>query len=77
MVIEPNAETAEFGEYPLSRPLFIYSDAGIMQEKPQVASFIWFFLNNVNNEIGDVGYFPVSDAKLQEAIDAWNAAVGE
>jgi phosphate transport system substrate-binding protein len=75
--IEPTAETAESAEYPLSRPLFLYSDANIMKEKPQVASFIWFFLNNVNNEIGDVGYFPVSDAKLQEGLDAWQAAVGE
>ena len=75
--IEPNAETAESGEYPISRPLFIYSDAAIMQEKPQVASFIWFYLNNVNNEILDVGYFPVSEAKMQENLDAWNAAVGE
>ena len=74
--IEPTAETAESGEYPLSRPLFIYSDANIMQEKPQVASFIWFFLNNVNNEISDVGYFPLSDAKLQEGIDAWKTAMG-
>jgi phosphate transport system substrate-binding protein len=74
--IEPTAETAESGEYPLSRPLFIYSDANIMKEKPQVAAFIWFFLNNVNNEIGDVGYFPVSDAKLQEGIDAWKKALG-
>ena len=73
--VAPSAETAESGEYPLSRPLFIYSDAKIMQEKPQVAAFIWFYLNNVNNEIGDVGYFPVSDAKLQEGIDAWNAAL--
>jgi phosphate transport system substrate-binding protein len=74
--IEPNAETAESGEYPLSRPLFIYSDAAIMQEKPQVASFIWFYLNNVNNEITDVGYFPVSEGKMQENIDAWNSALG-
>ena len=74
--VAPTAETAESGEYPLSRPLFLYSDAKIMQEKPQVAAFIWFFLNNVNNEIGDVGYFPVSDAKLQEGIDAWNQAMG-
>jgi phosphate transport system substrate-binding protein len=74
--IGPNAETAESGEYPLARPLFLYSDAGIMQEKPQVAAFIWFFLNNVNNEIGDVGYFPVSEAKLQEAMDAWKTATG-
>jgi len=73
--VAPTAETAESNTYPLARPLFIYSDAKIMQEKPQVAAFIWFYLNNVNDEIGDVGYFPVSDAKLQEGIDAWNAAL--
>jgi phosphate transport system substrate-binding protein len=75
--VEPTAETAESGDYSLSRPLFLYSDATILREKPQVASFLWFFLNNVNNEIADVGYFPVSDAKLQEAKDAWSAAVVE
>ncbi|MEW6402324.1 MAG: PstS family phosphate ABC transporter substrate-binding protein [Chloroflexota bacterium] len=75
--IEPNAETAESGEYPISRPLFIYSDATILQEKPQVAAFIYFYLSNVNDEIIDVGYFPVSDAKLQEGLDAWSAATGQ
>ena len=75
--VAPTAETAESGEYPLARPLFIYSDAQIMQEKPQVAAFILFYLNNVGNEILDVGYFPISDAKLQEGSDAWNTAVDE
>ncbi len=75
--VAPTAETAESGEYPLARPLFIYSDAKIMQEKPQVAAFILFYLENVGNEILDVGYFPISDAKLQEGLDAWHSAVGQ
>ncbi len=75
--VEPTAEAAESGKYPLARPLFIYSDAQIMQEKPQVASFILFYLKNVENEILDVGYFPVSDAKLQEGLDTWQSAIGE
>src|SRR6185436_6680628 len=74
--VEPSAETAESGEYALARPLFLYSDAAIMTEKPQVAAYIWFFLNNVNDEISDVGYFPVSDAKLQESIGFWKSATG-
>lgn len=74
--VTPSAETAESGEYPISRPLFIYSSTEIMQEKPQVSAFIYFYLNNVANEILDVGYFPVSDGKLQENLDAWNTAVG-
>jgi phosphate transport system substrate-binding protein len=75
--VSPTAETAESGEYPLARPLFIYSDATILKEKPQVAAFIHFYLENVANEILDVGYFPVSDAKLQEGLDVWTEAVSE
>ncbi len=75
--VEPNAETAESNEYPLSRPLFIYSDAKIMQEKPQVAAFINYFLTYVNDLIADVGYFPASQAALDEARQAWLDAVGQ
>jgi phosphate transport system substrate-binding protein len=74
--IEPTAETAESGEYPISRPLFIYSSSEIMQEKPQVASFIYFYITNVVDEILDGGYFPVSDDKAQENLDTWNSALG-
>ena len=74
--IEPNAETAESGEYPISRPLFIYSSTEIMQEKPQVSAFILFYITRVADEILDVGYFPVSEGKAQENLDAWNAALG-
>jgi phosphate transport system substrate-binding protein len=73
--IEPTAETAESGEYPLSRPLFIYSDAAIMTEKPQVAAFIYFYITHVADEILDVGYFPVSEGKAQENLDTWNSAL--
>lgn len=65
--IEPNEETAESGDYELSRPLFIYSDATIMANKPQVAAFINYYLTNVNDEILEVGYFPASEEALNEA----------
>jgi len=74
--IEPNAETAESGEYPISRPLFIYSSTEIMQEKPQVSAFILFYITHVGDEILDVGYFPVSEDKAQENLDTWNSALG-
>jgi len=73
--IAPTAETAESGEYPISRPLFIYSSTEIMQEKPQVSAFIYFYLNNVVDEILDVGYFPVSEGKAQENLEAWMSAL--
>ena len=75
--VAPTAETAEDNSYPISRPLFIYSTAQIMQEKPQVAAFIYFYLTNVNDEIIDVGYFPASDISLEEALNTWHTAVGK
>lgn len=75
--IAPTAETAENNTYPISRPLFIYSTAQIMQEKPQVAAFIYFYLTNVNDEILDVGYFPASQDALNEALNTWRQAVGK
>lgn len=75
--VEPTAESAESGDYPLSRPLYIYSDAAIMQEKPQVADFINFYLTFVNEEITDVGYFPASDDALNAARQTWLGAMGQ
>ena len=73
--VEPTADSAESGEYPISRPLFIYSSSEIMQEKPQVSAFIYFYITNVADEILDVGYFPVSEDQAQENLDAWSAAL--
>lgn len=74
--VAPTAETAEDNSYPISRPLFIYSTAQIMQNKPQVAAFIYFYLTNVNDEVVDVGYFPASLETLDAALNAWYEAVG-
>jgi phosphate transport system substrate-binding protein len=68
--VEPNQATVDDNSYPLSRPLFHYTDASILKEKPQVAAYIYFFLTHVNDEIGDVGYFPANDAVLAEAMNA-------
>ena len=75
--VEATAESVDAGDYPLARPLFIYSTASIMQEKPQVASFINFYLTYVNEEIGDVGYFPANPEALEAAKQAWLDAMGQ
>ena len=66
----PRDETVNDNSYPISRPLFMYTDATILNEKPQVAAFMAYYLNNVNEEIVAVGYFPAPDDKLQEAANA-------
>ena len=65
--VEASAENVDNASYPLARPLYIYSDAGIMAERPQVAAFINFYLTYVNEEIERVGYFPAEASVLKAA----------
>jgi phosphate transport system substrate-binding protein len=75
--VEPTGASVDAGEYPLARPLFVYSDAGILAEKPQVAAFLNFYLTYVDEEVVDVGYFPASTEALDAARQAWLDAVGQ
>jgi phosphate transport system substrate-binding protein len=73
--VEPTAETVDAGEYPLARPLFVYSAPSIMCEKPQVAGFVNFYLTYVDEEVRRVGYFPANEEALMGARDNWVAAM--
>ncbi len=75
--VEANLETVDSFTYPLARPLFLYSTAAIMQEKPQVAAFINYYLTNVNAEIVDVGYFPANEEALNASRLTWLQAMGQ
>lgn len=75
--VSPSAETVDAGKYPLSRPLFIYSDANVMKNKPQVAAFLNFALSRVNDVIAKVGYFPASKEVLEQAKQDWLTAAGQ
>lgn len=75
--VEPNGITAEDGSYPLARPLFMYSDAQILADKPEVAAFLSYVLTNVNDEIVEVGYFPASNRALNFARLQFLAAQGD
>ncbi len=65
--VAPNGTSVEDGSYPLARPLFMYSDAQILADKPEVAGFLNYVLTTVNDEIVEVGYFPASDRALNFA----------
>jgi phosphate binding protein len=75
--VEPSQENVDNGTYPLARPLFIYSTAEIMQEKPQVAAFIYFYLTNLEDNILDIGYFPAPAAEFDTAMSNWELGVGK
>ncbi|PKL23308.1 MAG: phosphate-binding protein [Spirochaetae bacterium HGW-Spirochaetae-3] len=73
--VEANAANVDNATYPLARPLFIYSDAKIMNDKPQVAAFIAYYLTYVNEALKEVGYFPAPAAEQKKAKQAWLDAV--
>ncbi|MFW5942279.1 MAG: PstS family phosphate ABC transporter substrate-binding protein [Chloroflexota bacterium] len=75
--VEPSAASVEGGDYALARPLYIYSAANIMQEKPQVAAFVNYFLSRVDEVVADVGYFPASRDAMDDARQKWLSAMQE
>ena len=74
--IEPTAESVNADTYPLARPLFMYSTASIIRERPQAGQFLSFVLQFVNEEIVDAGYFPAPDAVLAAAASELKTALG-
>ena len=73
--VEPTTDSVNENTYPLARPLFMYSTASIIAEKPQVGAFLNFVLQFVNEELGEVGYFPAPDSVLNSAAAELHAAL--
>jgi phosphate transport system substrate-binding protein len=53
--IQPTTETITTGDYPLSRPLFIYVKETSLK-KPEVGQFVKFYLEQTPKLIADIGY---------------------
>jgi len=75
--VAPEQASVDAGTYPLARPLFMYTDAKILAEKPQVVAFLNFYLTNVNDNIVDVGYFPAPAADLEASVASFMSAIGQ
>ncbi|MEB3357447.1 MAG: PstS family phosphate ABC transporter substrate-binding protein [Synechococcales bacterium] len=67
--VKPSPETVDNGTYtPLSRPIFIYVRRDAV-ERPEVASFVNFYLENAAEIVPQVGYVAL-------APDAYDFAMG-
>jgi phosphate transport system substrate-binding protein len=65
----PSAETALNRTYePLSRPLFIYTRASFLKDKPEVLGFVNFYLENVQTLVPEAGYIQLPEPTLQEQV---------
>ena len=74
--VEANTANVDNGSYPLARPLFMYSDASIMRDKPQVAAWLAYVLNNAREGMLGVGYFEAPVSSIDAGKAAWLEAVG-
>lgn len=73
--VAPTDETISSGEYPLSRPLFIYVNDGQAADKPELAAFVDFMLSEEGrSSVSEVGYVQLQDSAWQETRDAWAEA---
>jgi phosphate transport system substrate-binding protein len=71
--VVPDAETIASGEYPLSRPLFIYVNAEAADD-PAVAGFVDHYLEfGLDQAASDAGYVTLEDAAKDETRSAWDA----
>ncbi len=65
--VEPTVSAVDAGTYMLARPLFLYTDAGILAAKPQVAAFLNYTLTNIQDFVARVGYFQAPPRALRLA----------
>ena len=64
----PTDETIEAGEYaPLARPLFIYVNVKSL-ERPEVKSFVEFYLENAQQLVREVGYIAQAPDVYQQGL---------
>lgn len=65
--VKPSDETVESGDYPLSRPLFIYVKKSSV-ERPEVREFVRFYLETTPDLIKDVGYTPAPAEDYEKGL---------
>lgn len=65
----PTAETVASGDYPLSRPLFVYVKEEAL-ERPEVEAFMRFYLEVAPELVPEVGYIASPEEDYQAGLDA-------
>ncbi|HVE46253.1 MAG TPA: PstS family phosphate ABC transporter substrate-binding protein [Acidimicrobiales bacterium] len=66
--VAPSNATVESGDYPLSRPLFIYVKKTALA-RPEVREFVRFYLETTPELIEDVGYTSAPKEDYEKGLD--------
>jgi phosphate transport system substrate-binding protein len=72
--VAPTPETIASGEYPISRPLFIYVDNNKLEAKPELVAFVDYYLSPDGlASVGDAGYVDLTPEENAEWLANWEA----
>ena len=69
--VAPTAESIADGSYPVSRPLFIYVNAGKAEENPVLTDFVDVYLDEAITSVSEVGYVDLADEDLAATRARW------
>ena len=71
--VAPTAETIASGEYPMSRPLFIYVNSDEAEARPELAAFVDFYLSDEGiAAVAEADYVELTPEALEETRAAWD-----
>jgi phosphate transport system substrate-binding protein len=74
--VAPSSETVQDGSYvPLGRPLFIYPATTAAAQDP-TKSFIQYYIDNVNDIAGGVGFITLTDEQLKKSQSTVSSLTG-
>lgn len=73
--VEPTTESITSGDYPLSRPLFIYVSKKSLQ-RPEVQAFVKDYVANATQLATDAQFVPAPQSALDESAQKVEAAIG-
>lgn len=76
--VAPSPDTIASGEYPISRPLFIYVNKQKLEESPATEAYVDYYLSDEGVVSAEqVGYIPLDDTALEETRSVWeNREIG-
>jgi phosphate transport system substrate-binding protein len=73
--VAPSKDTASGGSYkPLSRPLYIYVNNASFNDRPQVAGFVQFYVENIDEIITEAEFVPLNPTQKSELTAALDTA---
>jgi phosphate transport system substrate-binding protein len=73
--VAPDEETISSGEYPISRPLFIYPNTDKAAENDSVTAFVDYYLSDTGYDlVPESGYVQIPQADWDATNQAWEDA---